>query len=103
MSEVAGIKELEDLSDYAWMGASDADRDKAEVWQSRLEALLLNRQELIEKLDRIANPITWIQIDARNDGTEIDGRMAVALASDANYLRDIADRALAKAKELDNE
>ena len=48
----------------------------------------------INRLERIADPIKWMQHDAKETGCEVDGHWAVQLSSDPEYLRKIAVDAL---------
>lgn len=52
--------------------------------------------DMLEALSEIAFPIMAIQLRAERDGMQVNGVMAVQIASDANYLRDIARKALEK-------
>lgn len=49
---------------------------------------------LINRLERIAEPIKWISIDADKVGCVVDGNAAISLANDVGYLRKIATDAL---------
>jgi hypothetical protein len=63
---------------------------------AKLEVAKLKEEnaKLREALDRIARPIWWMQQDAKRDGCQINGAMAVVLADSGNYLRGIAEKAL---------
>lgn len=52
----------------------------------------------IEALKRIANPIEFMQREAKKNGDELNGRAAILLSNDAQYLKDIAKNALTEFK-----
>jgi hypothetical protein len=52
--------------------------------------------ELFEALENIAQPIKYMQKKAEREGCRLNG-MAVHLSQDAEYLKDIARAAIAKA------
>ena len=58
--------------------------------------------ELEKALRRIANPIAELQREAEESGYKINGPMAVQLAGDANFLKEIAKEALAVSERLKN-
>jgi uncharacterized protein (UPF0335 family) len=80
------------------------DRIKEIRGKTKNIANLYNRDEIVyllstisrleAALQRIANPIAWIQDEAKRTGYEVNGYMAVRLADDPNYLRGIAREAL---------
>lgn len=45
---------------------------------------------LKSKLRDIANPVAMMQREARETGGFLDGQLAIAMANDANYLRELA-------------
>jgi hypothetical protein len=47
-----------------------------------------------EALERIANPIRYMMIDAEAKGCALDGNAAVSIAKDPHYLMQIAKDAL---------
>lgn len=53
-------------------------------------------KELEEALDKIANPIKYMRIEAEKQGGKLDGYMAIQLSKDANYLQSIAKEFLYK-------
>ena len=55
----------------------------------------ISKEELYkEALERIANPIRYMMIDAEAKGCTLDGNAAVSIAKDPNYLMQIAKDAL---------
>jgi len=56
--------------------------------------LLEEIDRLRHALDRIANPVKNLHQEAANEGCELNGQVAMKLAADARYLRDIAVDAL---------
>lgn len=61
----------------------------------------MQRDRLAEALDRIARPVWWMREDQkRKTGSinGINGPMAVSLSENAEYLRDIATKALQSLK-----
>jgi len=58
------------------------------------KALKAEVERLTNSLDRIANPIKWMQIDAEKEGLHIDGHWAVRLDESPNYLKGIARDAI---------
>lgn len=57
---------------------------------------------LTEALERIANPIEFMQREAKKNGDELNGRAAILLSNDAQYLKDIAKNALTGLIEASN-
>ena len=49
-----------------------------------------------EALEEIADPISFMQKRAEAEGSQIDGRMAIALSGDPNFLKAIARNTLKK-------
>lgn len=47
-----------------------------------------------EALQKIANPIAYLQQEAKEQGAQLDGMGAIALANNANWLSSVAARAL---------
>lgn len=47
-----------------------------------------------EALKKIANPVKYLEDEAKKIGANLNGHIAVELANDANYLRGIAINAL---------
>lgn len=102
------LEELDNLTKSLTSIESERDRLKQLLLESEAveqkTALILKSQTInllqskIEKLtkalDEIVNPIQHMQIRAKEEGAQLNGMMAVQLASDANYLKQIADRAL---------
>ena len=72
--------------------------------ENKMTAIEKKQEELIEKykdaLEKIANPIGWMQNDAEKRGLRLDGMWAIKLAEDHNYLREIASKALSELAEL---
>ncbi len=60
------------------------ERDKAQKETERLR----------EALEQIAFPIKHLQQEAEREGAKLDGAMAIALSNDANWLKNIAKKAL---------
>lgn len=60
----------------------------------RYFAALKEIDRLNEALDHIANPIAHMQAEAKRYGMKLNGQMAVQLAADAHYLREIAQKAM---------
>jgi hypothetical protein len=54
---------------------------------------------LVESLEKIINPILFLRKEAEAEGGTLDGRMAIQLADDTHWLRDIAEKALNTYKE----
>ena len=54
--------------------------------------------ELLEALERIANPIEFMQKEANESGMRLNGLAVTALSNDPYHLKSIAKRAIAKAK-----
>ena len=48
----------------------------------------------ISALQKIANPIKYLQDEAEKDGAKLDGYMAIQLTEDANFYQEIARKAL---------
>ncbi len=59
-------------------------------------------KKYIEALKRIANPIEFMQREAKQNGDELNGRAAILLSNDAQYLKDIAKEALTGLIEASN-
>ncbi len=57
---------------------------------------------LQEALEKIENPIKWLQIEAEKNGYELNGDMAIQTSNDANYLKGIARTALMDADDEHN-
>ncbi len=55
--------------------------------------LQIENDRLREALDRIANPIKWMQLDLK-EGEQINGQYAIQLSNDAAYLKGIANKTL---------
>ena len=55
-------------------------------------------KEIMEKmwvaLDEIAFPIHYMNMEAQKNGSQLDGSMALKLAEDPNYLRNIAKKCI---------
>ena len=69
--------------------------------QERMFDAQMQRDRLAEALDRIARPVWWMREDQkRKTGSinGINGSMAVSLSENAEYLRDIATKALQSLK-----
>lgn len=54
--------------------------------------------ELLEALEKIAYPIKHFQEQAEKEGCKLDGRAAIALSNDANWLKGIAIAAIQQNK-----
>ena len=48
----------------------------------------------VTALDKIANTLQWARKDADEKGEKLDGRVALQLSQDANFLKGIAEEAL---------
>lgn len=48
----------------------------------------------ISALQKIANPIKYLQDEAEKEGARLDGYMAIQLTKDANFYQEIARKAL---------
>ena len=59
-----------------------------------IKPLIENAPKLYEALKRIANPIDSIKKEGLKEGLELNGNVAIQLADDANYLKEIAKKAL---------
>lgn len=67
------------------------------ILENKCRKLEQENSRLIESLDRIANPIWWMQEDQkRKTGSinGINGAAAIALSESADYLKGIAKNAL---------
>lgn len=51
-------------------------------------------KQLIDALEKIANPIKYIRQEAEKEGGALNGVMAIQISNDANYLKGIAQAAL---------
>ena len=51
-------------------------------------------QAMKTALQKIANPIAFMQEEAVKEGAQLNGMMAIQIASDPNYLKNIAQTAL---------
>lgn len=54
---------------------------------------------LLEALEKINDPIAFLRKEAEAEGCKLNGHIALQLADDAHWLRDIADKALTTYKE----
>jgi regulator of replication initiation timing len=59
------------------------------------EELRADNERLREALERIAFPMRWFQKEAEKNGAKFNGAVALAFSDDANYLKTIAQNALA--------
>lgn len=61
-------------------------------------AVMLEQQNsnLISSMKKIANPIPFMQEEAKLDGNRFDGQMAVSISNDPQYLKKLANDALAE-------
>lgn len=69
--------------------------------QERMIDAEMQRDKLVEALDRIAHPLWWMQEDqkkATGSINGINGAMALSLSQDADYLKLIATEALQSVK-----
>jgi hypothetical protein len=62
--------------------------------QNRVKELESDRSRFVAALDEIANPIKHMQIRAEADGAQLNGMMAIQIAKDPEYLKQIAARVL---------
>jgi hypothetical protein len=60
----------------------------------KIHDLELRIVDLENALQRISNPVSALQNDAKMDGAELNGHMAVQLSNDANMLKQWANSAL---------
>ena len=51
-------------------------------------------KRLRSALKAIANPILHMQEEAKRQGMQLDGHMAIAMANDPEYLKKLAEKAL---------
>jgi hypothetical protein len=61
----------------------------------------MTTQALKNALEEIVDPIKFMQDRAKAEGMQLDGRVAVSLAENANYLQGIARKALAALATVD--
>lgn len=83
--------------DQSYVPTPDAIRtipEKTSELQKKLYDMEGQLKALQEALDEIANPIKYMQIRAEKEGTQINGAMAIQLAKDPSYLKEIATKAL---------
>ena len=59
-----------------------------------VKRLIENAPKLYAALKRIANPIDSIKKEGLKEGLKLNGNVAIQLADDANYLKEIAKEAL---------
>ena len=57
-----------------------------------LQEQIIAKQQ--EALNKIANPVGWMQNDAEKRGLRLDGMWAIKIAENPNWLREIAETAL---------
>lgn len=50
--------------------------------------------KLIESLNNIAHPISFLQKEAEKGGASLDGGMSIAITGDPSFYRNIAEKAL---------
>lgn len=61
-----------------------------------------SKEEIMRQaLEKIANPIAYLQQEAKDQGGQLDGMGAIALANNANWLSSIAARALHEISEME--
>lgn len=63
-------------------------------WDAALEAMEIYANEYKKALEKIANPLKYLQDEAERDGCKLNGVMAAQLCNDANWLKSIATKAL---------
>jgi uncharacterized protein with ACT and thioredoxin-like domain len=51
-------------------------------------------QLAISALEKITNPIKYLQEEAEKDGAKLNGYMAIEITKDANFYKEIARKAL---------
>lgn len=68
----------------------------AEASLNAMAKIAQENKRLRAALDKVANPITYLQKEAQAQGDVLNGGMAVALANDPHWLRSIASEALGK-------
>lgn len=66
-------------------------------WGTVVLAAASRLKELEEALRNIADPIPYLEREAREQGAHLNGSMAVMLSTDHNFLRSIAKNALKEA------
>jgi hypothetical protein len=74
-------------------------KEERNRWYGKAVGRQIEINKLREALERIAEPVWWIQEDqkqATGSINGIDGAAALALANDPTYLKDIARKALAE-------
>ena len=61
----------------------------------------MTREEIaIEALHNIKNPIAYLRKEAEKEGNVLNGHAAVAIANSAQFLTDIAERAIQEINNL---
>lgn len=63
------------------------------------ETLRAENERYREALDKIADPVKYLQLQAEQAGGALDGRVATELSRDPWFLREIAEKALEVAGE----
>ncbi|MAE82814.1 MAG: hypothetical protein CMB80_08780 [Flammeovirgaceae bacterium] len=63
--------------------------------QNDVEQLTADNTRFRQALERIANPVKYMQAEAEREGNELNGAMAFQLSNDPEYLKRIAELALA--------
>lgn len=94
-----GLTSIEDQANHLWPHKSISDsraRAKyiADHSGDEVTPILKEIANLRAALDKIANPIKHMQMEAQKEGSTMDGNIAIALSKDPEYLKDIARRAL---------
>lgn len=64
--------------------------DSAYTWQERATKAEAEVERLRMALDKLANPLKYIQMEARAKGAELNGVYAIMLSKDPSYLQEIA-------------
>lgn len=69
-------------------------KDQAEFYRKAFEKKEQALENALSALRRIADPVGYLQIEAKKNGMILEGNIAVALSNDPNYLKGIAKAAL---------
>lgn len=89
--------EYDDLNNFlAWMkqNVKPVTTESDNMDLHRYDPIIYNDQIATGALEKIANPIVYLQKEAEKSGASLNGQAAIMLANDANWLRDIAKKAL---------
>jgi hypothetical protein len=80
-----------DSEERHWIALCDSDTPGAfKVWRQPVAPVSDREHKLLEALREIANPISFMHKRAASEGAKLDGRWAVALSDDPQFLKSIA-------------